>query len=164
MANETEKERIDREIIELLNELRVTLPGVQVLFAFLLVLPFQAGFAEVTDIERAVYLVAFLATTLATILLIAPATYHRIQFRAGDKLRMLLLANRLVLAGTLCLGVAVTAAVFLISEVLIGDVAGWALALVVGVGLAATWYGLPLSSRLRRGARGGANDEHGGAA
>lgn len=159
MAGETEKERIDREIIELLNELRVTLPGVQVLFAFLLILPFQAGFAEVTDIERGVYLVAFIATTIATILLIAPATYHRIQFRAGDKLRMLFIANRLVLAGTLCLGVAVTAAVFLIGEVLLGDVAGWALALAVGVGLLATWYGLPLSSRLRGG--GGGQDDDG---
>jgi hypothetical protein len=159
MADETEKERIDREVIELLNELRLTLPGVQVLFAFLLILPFQAGFAEVTDIERAVYLVAFLATTLATILLIAPATYHRIQFRARDKLRMLLIANRLALAGTVCLGVAVTAAVFLISEVLIGDVAGWALALAVAVGLLVIWYGLPLSSRLRHGAGGGGDRE-----
>ena len=149
MARETEKERLDREIIELLNELRVTLPGVQVLFAFLLVLPFQAGFAQVTDVERAVYLVAFLATTAATILLIAPATYHRIQFRAGDKLRMLMISNRLVIGGTLCLGVAVTAAVFLISEVLLGDVLAWAVAAVAAVGLLLLWYGLPLSNRLR---------------
>lgn len=151
MTGETDKERLDREVIELLNELRVTLPGVQVLFAFLLILPFQAGFADLTDVERAVYLVAFIATTIATILLIAPATYHRIQFRAGDKLRMLLISNRLVLGGTLCLAVAVTAAVFLISEVLLGDVAGWLLAVLVALGLLATWYGLPLSSRLRGG-------------
>jgi O-antigen/teichoic acid export membrane protein len=158
MARETEKERLDREIIELLNELRVTLPGVQVLFAFLLVLPFQAGFADVTDIERAVYLVAFLATTAATLLLIAPATYHRIQFRAGDKLRMLLISNRLVIAGTLCLGIAVTAAVFLISEVLLGDVLAWAIASVAAVALLLLWYGLPISSRLREGS-GAAADE-----
>jgi O-antigen/teichoic acid export membrane protein len=158
MARETEKERLDREIIELLNELRVTLPGVQVLFAFLLVLPFQAGFADVTDIERAVYLVAFLATTAATLLLIAPATYHRIQFRAGDKLRMLLISNRLVIAGTLCLGIAVTAAVFLISEVLLGDVLAWAIAAVAAVALLLLWYGLPISSRLREGS-GAAADE-----
>ena len=150
MARETEEERIDREIIELLNELRVTLPGVQVLFAFLLILPFQAGFADVTEIERVVYLVAFLATTAATILLIAPATYHRIQFRERDKLRMLLISNRLVIAGSLCLGLAITSAVFLITEVLLGDVLAWAVALVTAIALLLFWYGLPLSSRLRR--------------
>jgi hypothetical protein len=168
VAGETEKERIDREVMELLNELRVTLPGVQVLFAFLLILPFQAGFAEVTDIERAVYLVAFIATTAATIILIAPATYHRIQFRAGDKLRMLLVSNRLVIAGTLCLGVAITAAAFLVSEVLLGDVAGWVVAFAVALGAVLFWYGLPLSSRLRRrsgsAVEGPHTDDHGGVA
>ena len=157
MADESEKERIDREVIELLNELRVTLPGVQVLFAFLLILPFQAGFADVTDVERAVFLVAFLATTAATVLLIAPATYHRIQFREGDKLRMLLLSNRLVIAGTLCLGLAITAAVFLISEVLLGDVWAWAVAAASAIALLLFWYGLPVSGRLR--ARSGRGSE-----
>lgn len=145
---ESEKERIDREVIELLNELRVTLPGVQVLFAFLLILPFQAGFAEVTDIERAVYLVAFLSTTAATVLLIAPATYHRIQFRAGDKLNMLITSNRLFIAGTLCLGVAITASVFLISEVLVGDVVAWVIAGAAALALLLFWYALPVSRRL----------------
>ena len=150
MAEETEKERIDREVIELLNELRVTLPGVQVLFAFLLILPFQAGFADLTDIERAVFLVAFLATTAATVLLIAPATYHRIQFRERDKLRMLLVSNRLVIVGTLCLGLAITAAVFLIAEVLLGDAAALLIAAGAAIGLLLFWYGLPISSRLRQ--------------
>lgn len=149
MAEETEEERIDREVIELLNELRVTLPGVQVLFAFLLILPFQAGFADVTDMERAVFLIAFLATAAATVLLIAPATYHRIQFRERDKLRMLLVSNRLVIAGTLCLGLAITAAVFLITEVLLGDAAALVIAAVAAIGLLIFWYGLPISSRLR---------------
>ena len=150
MAEETEKQRIDRELIELLNELRVTLPGVQVLFAFLLILPFQAGFADLTDIERAVFVVAFLATTAATVLLIAPATYHRIQFRERDKLRMLLVSNRLVIVGTLCLGLAITAAVFLITEVLLGDAAAMVVAAAAAIGLLLFWYGLPISSRLRQ--------------
>jgi len=151
LAQETEKERIDREVIELLNELRVTLPGVQVLFAFLLILPFQPGFAEVTDLERAVYFVAFLATTAATIMLLTPASYHRLRFRAGDKLRMLLISNRLVIGGMLCLAVAITAAVFLIAEVLVGDMGAIGVAAAAAIGLAAFWYVVPLLGKLRDG-------------
>lgn len=150
MAEETEKERIDREVIELLNELRVTLPGVQVLFAFLLILPFQPGFADITPLDRAVFLLAFFATTAATVCLIAPATYHRIQFRARDKKRMLRLSNRLVIVGTLCLGVAITAAVYLITQVVIGDVVASVAALVAAVLLLSLWYGLPIIGRLRK--------------
>lgn len=149
MGQETEKERIDREVIELLNELRVVLPGVQVLFAFLLILPFQAGFSEVTDVERAVYLVAFLATTTATILLMTPASFHRLRFRAGDKERMLQISNRLVIAGMVCLAVAITAAVFLITEVLLGDLWGFVVAGAAAIGLAGLWYAVPLLGKLR---------------
>src|SRR5438093_7923415 len=87
--DEGNKQRVNRELIELLNELRVVLPGVQVLFAFLLTVPFSNGFSRMTDVQRNVYFVAFVATTIATILFIAPSTYHRIQFRQGDKERML---------------------------------------------------------------------------
>ncbi|CAN5643905.1 hypothetical protein BH23CHL7_BH23CHL7_01210 [soil metagenome] len=151
MAEETEKERIDREVIELLNELRVTLPGVQVLFAFLLILPFQPGFGDMTGLERTVYMVAFLATTAATILLLTPASYHRLRFRAGDKLRMLMVSNRLVIGGMLCLAVAVTSAVFLIAEVIVGDAGAIGIAAAVALGLAAFWYGLPIYGKLRGG-------------
>lgn len=149
MARETEKERVDREVIELLNELRVTLPGVQVLFAFLLILPFQATFSDLTDFERGIYLIAFLFSTAATIVLIAPATYHRIQFRAGDKLRMLFLSNWLVVAGSVCLAVAITAAVFLITEVVVGDATAALISAVVALALTGFWYGLPIYGRLR---------------
>jgi amino acid transporter len=148
LGQETEKERIDREVIELLNELRVVLPGVQVLFAFLLILPFQAGFSEVTDVERGVYLVAFLATTAATILLMTPASFHRLRFRAGDKERMLQISNRLVIAGMVCLAVAITAAVFLITEVLLGDLWGFVVAGATAIGLAGLWYAVPLLGKL----------------
>ena len=151
MAEETEKERIDREIIELLNELRVVLPGVQVLFAFLLLLPFQQSFGDLNELERTVYLVAFLATTVSTILLITPASYHRLRFRAGDKLRMLMVSNRLVIGGMLCLAVAVTAAVFLIAEVLLGDIGALAIAAAVAAGLAVCWYAIPLYGKVSDG-------------
>src|SRR5438445_13719808 len=95
---EGEKQRVDRELIELLNELRVALPGVQVLFAFLLIVPFSQGFAKVSSAQRAVFFAAFLCTAIATALLIAPSSYHRIHFRRHDKERMLITSNRLALA------------------------------------------------------------------
>src|SRR6266542_3312714 len=111
---EGEKERRDRELIELLNELRVVLPGVQVLFAFLLTVPFSNGYSRMTDLQRDVYFVTFLATTIATVLLIAPSTYHRNMIRWGDKERMLFTANRMTIAGTAFLAVAMASAVFVI--------------------------------------------------
>jgi Kef-type K+ transport system membrane component KefB len=151
LAEETEKERIDREVIELLNELRVTLPGVQVLFAFLLILPFQPGFAEMTGLERTVYMVSFLTTTASTILLMTPASYHRLRFRAGDKLRMLMVSNRLVIVGMLCLAVAVTSAVFLIAEVLVGDAGALGIAAAAALAFGVFWYAIPLYGKLRGG-------------
>jgi uncharacterized membrane protein YedE/YeeE len=145
---ESEKERVDRELIELLNELRVALPGVQVLFAFLLLLPFQQA-ARLSDLERGVYLVAFLAALAASVLLIAPSTYHRIRFRDGDKQRMLETGNHLLIGGTVCLAVSVTASAFLVAEVLLGSAAGAAIAAVAAAFLAWFWYGIPLSRKMR---------------
>ena len=145
--DESKKERIDRELIELLNDARVALPGVQVLFAFLLVVPFNQRFVELTSAERWVYYAALLSTALAAALLIAPSSYHRLRFRQGDKAQMLKTANRLAIAGTVFLALAMTAAVFLVTEVVFDDLAA---ALVAG-GVAGLfgwfWYGLPLSRR-----------------
>ncbi|MEA2623699.1 MAG: hypothetical protein QOH61_2609 [Chloroflexota bacterium] len=145
---ETQEERIDRELIELLNELRVALPGVQVLFAFLLVLPFQQTFTDATDLEHALYFVAFLATTAASVFLIAPSTYHRIRFRDGDKERMLTTSNRLLLAGTGCMAVAITMVAFLIGEHLYGDAVGIGVAAATAALLGWFWYGLALRRKL----------------
>ena len=141
---ETEKERIDRELIELLNELRVVLPGVQVLFGFLLVVPFQQGFSEVTDVERAVYYVAFMTAALANVLLIAPSTYHRIRFRAGDKENLIRLSGRLLIAGTTSLAVSLTATVFLITDLLFPGGPGIAAAVTAALVVAGFWFGIPL--------------------
>jgi hypothetical protein len=144
MPDEDPKERVDRELLELLNELRVVLPGVQVLFGFLLILPFSQGFANVTTAQRAVYLGSLLATALATALLIAPSTYHRIHFRAGEKERMLFSANRMAIAGTVFLAIAMVQVVFLVTDVIYhlvpasivtGLIAGW---------FVWFWYGLPI--------------------
>src|SRR5689334_23690832 len=96
---EPRRERINRELIELLNELRVALPGVQVLFAFLLGVPFTQRFGRVSDLQKDVYFLTFLCAAAATALLIAPSTYHRMDWRRGDKEHLLVVSNRLVLSG-----------------------------------------------------------------
>src|ERR671916_2197791 len=97
-TGEDRQERTARELIELLNELRVALPGVQVLFAFLLTVPFTQRFPDITSLQRNVFFVAFLSAAAATAFLIAPTAYHRIRFREGDKEQMLQTANVLALA------------------------------------------------------------------
>jgi hypothetical protein len=147
MAGEDKKERVDRELIELLNELRVALPGVQVLFAFLLTVPFAQRFGAVSGLQRAVYFVALLATAVASVLFITPTAYHRLRWREPDKEGMLFTANRLTIAGTVFLAVAIAAVVFLVADVIYG---GWqAAAAAAGVAglLAWFWYALPLSRR-----------------
>ncbi|MBA2522617.1 MAG: hypothetical protein H0V25_04715 [Solirubrobacterales bacterium] len=141
--NETEKERIDRNLIELLNELRVALPGVQVLFAFLLVLPFNQGFTSVTNFQKVVYLVTLLATAASAITLIAPSMHHRLQFREGNKAEILRDANRLTIIGMSALAVAMTGAVMLVSDYVFS--AGTMVASVIAVGSAflIVWYAMP---------------------
>jgi len=144
---EDEKSRLDRELIELLNELRVALPGVQVLFAFLLVVPFNQRFKDVTELERNVYFGAFLCTAMATALLIAPSAYHRLRWRQGDKQHMLETANRLTIAGTVFLALAIVGVVFLVTDFLFGVAAGVACAAVSAAIYAWFWYGLALARR-----------------
>ena len=147
--DEDEKERLDRELIELLNELRVALPGVQVLFAFMLVVPFSQGFSSLSSFERWVYFAAFATSALAATLLIAPSSYHRLRFRQGDKKQMLETSNRLLLFGLALVAVSITLSIGLISEFVFGT----AMALVSGIGIGAAlawfWFGLPLSRRIR---------------
>ena len=100
MAEETHDERVNRELIELLNELRVALPGVQVLFAFLLAVPFAQRFERVTELQQAAFMAALLCTLAGTVFLMAPTAYHRIRFRDRDKEAMLQLSNVFAIVGT----------------------------------------------------------------
>ncbi len=149
LEEETPKERADRELIELLNELRVVLPGVTVLFAFLLAVPFAKGWDRVTPFQRDVFLVAFLSTGIAVALLTAPSSYHRLRFRAGNKEHLVRVGNRLTIAGIAASAVSLEAVVLLVIDYVvstgaaIGATAGFAL-LVLGL-----WYGLPLYARIR---------------
>jgi Family of unknown function (DUF6328) len=144
-AHETKEERLNRELIELLNEVRVALPGVQVLFAFLLAVPFQQRFADTTSFQRDTYFVALALSLLATAFLIAPTALHRLNFRARDKEAIVFISNRLVIAGTGVLALAMTAVMVLISDVIFSTT----MAIVTGVGsglvFALLWLALPVS-------------------
>jgi Family of unknown function (DUF6328) len=148
-SDEDPEERLNRELIELLNELRVALPGVQVLFAFLLTVPFSGRFPMLTDGQRVIYFATFVGTTIATGLLMAPTAYHRIQFRQGDKERMLRTSNAFAIVGIGFLALSITLAVVLTSDLLFG----WPVAVGVGVVvlgfLVWAWFAIPLSRRVR---------------
>ena len=118
--DETEDERLDRNLGELLQELRVALPGVQVLFAFLLAVPFQQNFTKITAFEKKVYFATLLCTAISAALLIAPSAYHRLTFRYQQKHQLVFLANRFAIAGLGFLALAMTGAIMLITDVLFG--------------------------------------------
>ena len=144
MAGETHEERVNRELIELLNELRVALPGVQVLFAFLLAVPFSQRFAEVTDLQKNAYMVALLSTLAGSVFLIAPTAYHRIRFRDRDKEALLMISNAFAIVGVVCLAIGMTAVVFLVTDLLF-KAATTALVTAGTAALFATvWFVLPL--------------------
>src|SRR5918996_1213051 len=103
---EDRKERLDRELIELLNELRVAIPGVQVLFAFLLTVPFTQRFGDVSEFQKTVYFVTLLCAAAASAFLIAPSAYHRLRFRQRDKHQMVVTSNRLAIVGLAFLALA----------------------------------------------------------
>src|SRR2546423_4816528 len=107
---ESREERLDRNLAELLQELRVALPGVQVLFAFLLVVPFNQRFTATTPGQRAIYFVTLLLTAAATVFLIAPSVHHRVQFRRQEKEEIVVVGNGLAVIGLAVLAVAMTGA------------------------------------------------------
>jgi hypothetical protein len=148
--NESKDERLDRELIELLNELRVALPGVQMLFGFLLAVPFTNRFPKITETQRHVYYFTFLATAAATIFFIAPTAYHRLRFRDYDKERLVTTSSHLAIAGTAFLAVALTAAVYLVTDLLFQTAATALAAAATAALLAWFWYGLPLVRKLRQ--------------
>jgi len=140
---ETRKERVDREMMELLNELRVALPGVQFLLAFLLIVPFQQTIDRTTEFQRDVYLITLAAAAVATALLIAPAAQHRVLFRQHDKEALLRRSNHSAFAGLVALAVAMTCAVLLVVDVLFSRTLAWASAGALAALLAWWWIAVP---------------------
>ncbi|HEY5977253.1 MAG TPA: DUF6328 family protein [Solirubrobacterales bacterium] len=147
---ETESERLDRNLGELLQELRVALPGVQVLFAFLLAVPFQQNFTKITEFQERVYFATLLLTALSAVFLIAPSAYHRITFRTQQKDDLVYLANKLAIAGLAALALAMTGAIMLITDVIFGTTATIVTSAAALLTFAAFWWVLPLVRRARR--------------
>ena len=143
--DESEGERLDRQLAELLQELRVILPGVQVLFAFLLTVPFTARFEDITDTQRGVYVGVLLGTALATVLLMAPTARHRLRFRQRRKAQIVEISHRLTIAGLAVLAVAVSGAVFLVTDVVYGRTGALAAGIATMAVIAVVWWLLPLS-------------------
>jgi Na+/melibiose symporter-like transporter len=144
---ESREERVNRELIELLNELRVALPGVQVLFAFLLAVPFTQRFAETTELQRDAFMVALLCTTAGSVFLMAPTAHHRIRFRDRDKEALLRIANLFAIVGTVFLAVGMTAVVFLVTDLIYkGAITAVVTALTAAV-FGVVWFVLPLARK-----------------
>lgn len=145
--DESEAERLDRNLGELLQELRVALPGVQVLFAFLLAVPFQQEFQKVSEFEKEMYFATLLLTTLSAALLIAPTAYHRLTFRYQQKHRLVFVSNRLTIAGLGALALAMTCAVLLITHFLFGTAVTVVVTAAVLTTFVVFWVALPLRRR-----------------
>jgi hypothetical protein len=149
--SETSHERLDRNLVEMTGELRDLITGVQVLFAFLLVVPFDARFAQLDAFERAVYFITLLFAAWAAICTIAPAAQHRILFHRDDKAHLVSSGSRLTIAGLTCLALAMCGALLLVATVLFGELVGVITALAMGVPFGALWFAIPLH-RARRDA------------
>jgi hypothetical protein len=142
------RERLDREWLELLNEIRVLLPGVQVLFAFLLAVPFASGFEAVTELQRDLYAVSLGGALASIVCLVAPTTHHRIRWRKRDKEYMLHVANRSVIAGSAFLAISMSAAIFLVGDYLFPRWVAVLATCVAAVSFTLLWFGLPLVRRI----------------
>lgn len=148
---ETLDQVLDRNVGELLQELRVVLTGVQILFAFLLTLAFTAGFGDRGTFDKTVYTITLLSSASATVLLIAPVSFHRTLFRQQRKEQLVAFADRAMMVSLALLMVAIASAVLLVLDVVLGRwpaIAGCSAVVLLGV---VTWYAMPL--RHRRGER-----------
>ena len=145
--DETEHERLDRNLEELLGELRVALPGVQVLFAFLLVVPFNTRFASLSQGQERLYLVSLLFAGAASALLIAPTAAHRLTFRRQQKSFIVDWGNKLTIAGLGCVALSMTAAIGLVVDVVFSTGVAVGSAALIGSMFAVLWYVVPLRRR-----------------
>jgi len=141
--DESAAERADRNFNELLGELRIALPGVQVLFAFLLIVPFAEGFPSLSDFERGLYFAVLLLAALASAFLIAPAAYHRLLFRQGRKEEILDFANRAAMLGLAALALAMSGAILLVTHYLFSEAAAIAAGAAAVMLFGILWYLLP---------------------
>ena len=145
MTEDELREKKDKELMELLNEIRVALSGAAVLFAFLLVVPFNTGWADTTRPMRTAYVISFMTTLLAVITLMTPTVYHRIRWRERNKERMLRVANLTTLVGMSLFAVALTAAAFLVIDSVVSQGYAIAVTIFLGVFFLLLWLAIPLT-------------------
>jgi hypothetical protein len=146
-TGENPQERTARELIELLSELRVILPGVQVLFAFLLMVPFTQRFPDLDDLETGVFFMTLLCTAVATALLIAPSAHHRILWRGGVREQRLEMGNILTIAGLIFLVPAMVGVVFVITDFIFGLTAAAVVTGLLALFFVVLWFVFPLRYR-----------------
>jgi hypothetical protein len=147
--DETEEERLDRNLTELLNELRVALPGVQVLFAFLLAVPFSQRFEALTSYQQDVYYGSLVCAAAACAFLIAPGAHHRITFRLRDKQHLVILANRFAIVGLTFLALAMTGVVLLVTGFIFSSLAAVIATTITAGTFTTLWYVMPVLRRVR---------------
>ena len=145
--DESPPERLDRNTVELLNELRIAGTGIQVMFAFLLIVPFNTGWKQVDGFERTVYFVTLLLVAMAAILLLAPPIHHRLLFRHGEKPFLIRVGNQMAIGGMACLGLAFVGILVLVSDVVAGGAAPAVVGVLAAAVIAGLWFVLPLVRR-----------------
>jgi Family of unknown function (DUF6328) len=145
MEKRDEQERTERQMAELLQELRVALPGVQILFAFLLTVPFAQGFTRVTDFQKNLFFATLMFTALSTACLIAPTATHRLRFHQRDRRYVIEVAHRLTIAGLVFLALAILGAVALITDFLYDGAARWIWPALIAVVIVVLWFVRPLA-------------------
>jgi hypothetical protein len=144
---EVERKR-DRQMLELLNELRVALPGVQILFAFMLTVPFSVRFEKLTTFQRDVYYVTLMATALSAVCLIAPSAAHRLRFHKGERTWIVESANRLMIVGLAFLAVALSGSVLLITDLMFDGARVWIYSGLLALCIVGMWFLRPLARKL----------------
>jgi hypothetical protein len=144
---ESQPQRLDRNTVELLNELRIAATGIQVMFAFLLIVPFNTGWKQVDGFERTVYFVTLLVVAMAAFLLMAPPIHHRLLFRHGEKPFLIRVGNYMAIGGMVCLGVGFVGILVLVSDVVVGGAAPAIVGALAAAMVVALWFVLPLVRR-----------------
>ncbi|GAB7044874.1 MULTISPECIES: DUF6328 family protein [Catenuloplanes] len=146
-TKETEKQRWDRNFQDLLQELRVAQTGVQILFAFLLTLPFAAGFGQTTQLQKDVYLIALVSAAFATAMIISPVAFHRALFRQGRKPELVRYAHKMATGGLAFMLISMVSSVFVITDFLLNLTWAIVLTAVTGLWFATFWALLPFARR-----------------
>ena len=145
--DESPPERLDRNTVELLNELRIAGTGIQVMFAFLLILPFNRGWTRTDSFQRTVYFITLLVVALAAFLLMAPPIHHRLLFRHGEKPFLIRTGNYMAIAGMICLGIGFVGILVLIADYVVGGAAPVIVGVLAAAIIVVLWFMVPLVRR-----------------